>query len=51
MAALRDGSDEPLDRETVRTTLGCLLKEVEDVERVDDDLLGSLLTAATEVDA
>ena len=51
VAALRDGSDEPLDRETVRTTLGCLLKEVEDVERVDDDLLGSLLTAATEVDA
>jgi MoxR-like ATPase len=51
VAVLRDGSDEPLDRETVRTTLGCLLKEVEDVERVDDDLLGSLLAAATEVDA
>ncbi|EMA38188.1 AAA family ATPase [Halococcus hamelinensis] len=51
VAVLRDGSDEPLDPETVRTTLGCLLKEVEDVERVDDDLLGSLLAAATEVDA
>ncbi|MFB6155282.1 MAG: AAA family ATPase [Haloferacaceae archaeon] len=34
---------------TVRNTLGCLLKEVEDVERVDDELLGELLDAAERV--
>jgi MoxR-like ATPase len=47
VAELRaDGSDDPLSPEDVRRTLGCLLKEVEDVERVDDDLLSELLDAA-----
>jgi MoxR-like ATPase len=45
VASLRDG-DEALSAETVRNTLGCLLKEVEDVERVDEDLLSELLAAA-----
>jgi MoxR-like ATPase len=45
VATLRaDGDGEP-SAETVRTTLGCLLKEVEDVERVDDELLAELLAA------
>ncbi|WP_435077958.1 AAA family ATPase [Halococcus sp. AFM35] len=46
VAALRDGRDGTLDDETVERTLGCLLKEVEDIERVDDDLLASLREAA-----
>ena len=41
----RDGAEE-LTPEEVRNTLGCLLKEVEDVERVDDDLLAELLESA-----
>ena len=41
----RDGEGE-LTREEVRNTLGCLLKEVEDVERVDDELLAELLASA-----
>jgi MoxR-like ATPase len=48
VAALRadEGSDEPLSAAEVRRTLGCMLKEVEDVERVDDDLLEALVEAA-----
>ena len=46
VAALRDGGEDALDDETVERTLGCLLKEVEDIERVDDDLLVSLREAA-----
>ena len=46
VAALRDGGEDALDDETVERTLGCLLKEVEDIERVDDDLLLSLREAA-----
>ncbi|MDS0297794.1 MoxR family ATPase [Halogeometricum sp. S1BR25-6] len=45
-SAAEDGADEELSPETVRNTLGCLLKEVEDVERVDDRLLEELLAAA-----
>ena len=46
IAALRrDGEDELTETE-VRNTLGCLLKEVEDVERVDDELLADLLESA-----
>ena len=45
VASLRDG-EETLSADTVRNTLGCLLKEVEDVERVDEDLLSELLAAA-----
>jgi len=51
VAALRaDGSDragdDPMSEAEVRNTLGCLLKEVQDVKRVDDDLLAELLSAA-----
>ena len=47
VATLRDGKGNgTVSAETVRNTLGCLLKEVEDVERVDDDLLEELLEAA-----
>lgn len=45
VAALRDGN-EALSAETVQNTIGCLLKEVEDIERVDDELLADLLDAA-----
>jgi MoxR-like ATPase len=48
ISALRD-RDGRVTPETVRNTLGCLLKEVEDVERVDDDLLADLLDAAERV--
>jgi MoxR-like ATPase len=50
VATVRDGNGE-LTSETVRNTLGCLLKEVEDVERVDDDLLAELLEAAERAEA
>ena len=39
-----DGTD--LSPELIRNTIGCLLKEVEDVERVDDEMIGDLLAAA-----
>ena len=42
------GGEEPLTEQTVRNTMGCLLKEVEDVERVDDELIEELLTAAAD---
>ncbi len=45
VSALRDG-DGALSAGTVQNTIGCLLKEAEDVERVDDDLLADLLDAA-----
>jgi len=52
VSALRDGDGNgTVTAETVRNTLGCLLKEVEDVERVDDDLLGELLDAAERASA
>ncbi|MGA9400049.1 AAA family ATPase [Haladaptatus sp.] len=38
-----DGEDEHLSVETARQTLGCLLKDAEDVERIDDEVLESLL--------
>ncbi|WP_232686776.1 AAA family ATPase [Halobacterium zhouii] len=51
VAALRTNGDESLSSAEVEQTLGCLLKEVEDVERVDDDLLADLLDAASEARA
>lgn len=42
----RDGRTDPLTVQEVKNTLGCLLKEVEDVERVDDALLRELLESA-----
>ena len=44
-----DGTD--LSPELIRNTIGCLLKEVEDVERVDDEMVGELLAAAERAEA
>jgi len=41
-----DTADRPLTATDIRTTLGCLLKEVEDVERIDDETMSALLAAA-----
>ncbi|AXG06449.1 MoxR family ATPase [Haloplanus rubicundus] len=38
--------DEPLSADEIERTIGCLLKEVEDVERVDTELLERLQAAA-----
>jgi len=46
IADLRRDGEDALTETEVRNTLGCLLKEVEDVERVDDDLLADLLESA-----
>ena len=47
VAELRTGEpDEPLTPAEIERTLGCLLKEVEDVDRVDADLLERLHEAA-----
>lgn len=47
IAALRtDGDKEPVSREEVSNTIGCLLKEVEDIDRVDESVLESILDAA-----
>ncbi len=47
IAALRtDGNTEPVSDDEVNNTIGCLLKEVEDIERVDESVLESILDAA-----
>ena len=47
VATLRtEGDDEPLTPTEIETTLGCLLKEVEDIHRVDATLLETLHEAA-----
>ncbi len=47
VAALRaDGDADALSTAEVHDTLGCLLKEAEDVERVDEELLETLVEAA-----
>jgi len=46
IAALRHDGEDALTETEVRNTLGCLLKEVEDVQRVDDALLSELLDSA-----
>ncbi len=47
VAELRTGDgDEPLTPEEIEHTVGCLLKEVEDVERVDETLLEALVESA-----
>jgi MoxR-like ATPase len=49
VAELRvENGDRPLSTAEVENTIGCLLKEVEDVRRVDDELLSALLDSATE---
>ncbi|WP_121820680.1 AAA family ATPase [Halostella salina] len=47
----RNGDDEPLTTAEIEHTIGCLLKEVEDVERVDETLLETLVEAAREARA
>ena len=51
IADLRRDGEEALTTAEVRNTLGCLLKEVEDVERVDDELLSELLAASEQARA
>lgn len=47
IAALRtDGDAATLSEQEINNTIGCLLKEVEDIERVDDTVLESILDAA-----
>lgn len=46
IAELRRDGSESISRTEVQTTLSCLLKEVEDIERIDDAVLDSLLDAA-----
>jgi hypothetical protein len=47
VATLRaDGDDSSLGPDEIRRTLGTLLKEAADVERVDTDLLERLADAA-----
>ncbi|MFB6104172.1 MAG: AAA family ATPase [Halobacteriaceae archaeon] len=47
IAALReDGAGDPVSEREIRTTLGTVLKEVEDIERVDDALLAELVETA-----
>jgi MoxR-like ATPase len=48
IAELRHNGGEPLSRTEVQSTLSCLLKEVEDIERIDDAILDSLLDAAAD---
>jgi MoxR-like ATPase len=45
-ASADDGTDRLLTETDIRTTLGCLLKEVEDVERIDGETMSALLAAA-----
>jgi len=47
LATIGDGEDG-IDRETLRNALGTVLKDAEDVGRVDDDLLDALLEAANQ---
>ena len=47
VAQLRhDDADRPLSAEEIERTLGCLLKEAEDFDRIDTELLEQLRTAA-----
>lgn len=51
VAQLRHDGNEPLSLSTVENTLSCLLKEVEDIQRVDDSLLSALLESASDARA
>ncbi|WP_435068744.1 AAA family ATPase [Haloplanus sp. C73] len=48
LSALGDAGDPPLTESDIRRTVGCLLKEAEDVERLDDETVSALLTAAND---
>ncbi|MFB6089784.1 MAG: AAA family ATPase [Halobellus sp.] len=51
VAQLRHDEDErPLTTDEIERTLGCLLKEAEDLDRVDTELLEQLRTAAAAAD-
>ncbi len=47
-ATLRNDGDGSISESRLRTTIGTVLKEAEDVERVDDELLDALVDAAAE---
>lgn len=46
MLELEVGASEPLSPDRVRRTIGCLLKEADDVARIDESLLEALADAA-----
>ena len=46
----REDGERPLSTDEIERTLGCLLKEAEDVNRVDTDLLEQLRAAAAAAD-
>ncbi|WP_299233919.1 AAA family ATPase [Natronomonas sp.] len=48
VARLRAGAEDPLSPDEIDRTLGCLLKEAEDVTRIDTELLERLRAAAAE---
>ncbi len=49
VAALRaDGSVEEITPDVIESTIGCLLKEAEDVDRIDSELLERLYEAASD---
>lgn len=48
VAELRSDNDEHLSLTEVQNTLGCLLKEIEDIERVDEEFIEKLLSSARE---
>ena len=47
VAQLRRDEDTPLSTDEIERTLGCLLKEAEDLKRIDTELLEDLQAAAT----
>lgn len=46
--ALRSENDPSLDTAKVKRTIGCILKEAEDIERIDDELIEQILTTDIE---
>jgi len=51
VGTLQTDGEGTLTDEQIRRTIGCLLKEAEDVERVDDDLIARMLEAEREATA
>ncbi|MCL9817428.1 AAA family ATPase [Natronocalculus amylovorans] len=43
-------SDDPLSIAEIQRTLGCVLKEIEDLDRVDETLLSELITVAADAE-
>ncbi|WP_436925252.1 AAA family ATPase [Halosimplex amylolyticum] len=46
----REDADRPLSTDEIERTIGCLLKEAEDIDRVDTELLEQLRAAAAAAD-